>query len=135
MIMRILSVNGVNEAIPNFSLHMTEKMNYDRVIDAYEVLSSSYNGVRDFISVLEMIAEGKFNLTEAVLAGLLLTESLDGRFYSRRKIYKAKYLKINGINCIYLVETKELFSSLYHEKGIFCTEDGTEYVILPDKKR
>ena len=125
------------EEIPHFSIDIFEKINDENIILAYEELSTAYNGIKDYISILDKTREGIFNLSEVIIAGLILTEALDGYLYIARKRHKikAKYIKINNADCIYLVDDKRLFSSFYYEKCTFYAEDGTKYIILASNKR
>lgn len=134
MLFRILETDGIKEEAPHFNMYVMEEVDYRRVSNAYDVLSRSYNGVGDFIQVLEMIADGMFNVTEVVFAGLLLLEAMDGKYYDISGIgYKAKWLKINGWNYIYLVEQRKIIEDF--EDGLFFEEDEALHKILPNIKR
>lgn len=134
MVSRILETDGAKEEAPHFKVYILEEVDYRRVSNAYDVLSKSYNGVGDFISVLEMIAEGWFNVTEVVVAALLLVEAMEGDYYdSTGKCFKAKWLKINYWNYLYLIEQGELISDL--EEGLFFEEDETVHRIHPNIER
>lgn len=123
------------ETVPHFSLNITEDISDNGIVTAYEKLSNCYNGVRDFITVLSSIEEGVFNLEEVTIAGLLLSEALNGKIIHRTEEFKAKYLRINNEDCIFLVDMKVLSSGFYQENSTFYAEDGTEYEILSQKKR
>ncbi len=135
MIYKILPSDGVAEKVPCFDVDTVGNLHYRNIEEAYKELKTSYRGVLDFVPILNDILEGIYSISEMMIATLIFTEGLDGYYIECGEWYKAKYLKINNVDIIYLVNDDELLTNLDFKKSEFDGNDGNRYKLKAFKKK
>lgn len=74
----------VNDKMPHAhiifrsGIPIPEKLDKENIADAYRDLISTYRGVIDFIKVLDGIGDRAYSSVEAIVAGIFITDGLDG---------------------------------------------------------
>ena len=127
MIRKILLTNGVTEKAPCFEMFTEKSLSYRNIEKAYKTLKSSHYGIMDLLSIFDSVLEGIFNVTEITIATLIFTEGLDGYYVEGGEWYRAKYLKINKVDVVYLVDSDELLTNDDFKKSQFDGNDGNRY--------
>lgn len=79
---------------------IVESMCKDNIRYAYEGLTTAYQGVCDFISILDGVCEGLYSPEEIIVAGVIITDALDGYLVKDGYEEDAKYIRVNGLDVI-----------------------------------
>lgn len=134
MVRKILSTNGVPEKVPCFEMLTEKKLRYRNIEEAYKDIKTSHCGIMDFVPIFDNILEGFYNVSETMIATLIFTEGLDGYYIEAGEWYKAKYLKINKIDVVYLVDSDELLTNDDFKKSQFDGNDGNRYKLKSSRE-
>lgn len=82
---------------------IVESMCKDNIRHAYEDLTTAYQGISDFVSILDGVCEGLYSPEEIIVAGIIITDAMDGYLVKDGYEEDAKYIRINGLDVILLV--------------------------------
>ena len=82
-------------------------LNAIRVHTAYEDISTAHNNI-DYLRIFSRICGGTYSPEEVMAAGVIITDALDGYFLNKGKGQEAKYLRINGIDIIFLTKDRRI---------------------------
>lgn len=108
-----------------------------RIHAAYEHISTAYNGIFDYLRIISKICEGTYSPEEVMAAGLIITDALEGHFLNKGKGQEAKYLRINGVDIVFLVKGHKVLIGKDINGGEFYGNNGKHYFfrITAAKKR
>lgn len=120
----------IEERMPHIEISFQAKngrLNRDNILDAYEDLTTAYNGVHDFINILDCICAEMYSLDEAIVAGFFITDALDGCFVKNGYREKAKYMRISGHDVIMTVYSHMILTDSELEGSRFDGDNGKHY--------
>ena len=123
----------IEDKMPHISFFTREELHKDGIRYAYEDLTSTYNGISDFVKILDGIYEGIYSLSEVMVAGIIVTDALDGYFIKENCWAQAKYIRINGCDVILLAFGSEALSGTEIAGFEFDGDNGKRYRLRGQK--
>lgn len=120
----------IEDRMPHIEISFQAKngrLNRDNILDAYEDLTTAYNGVHDFVNILDCICAEMYSLDEAIVAGFFITDALDGCFVKDGYREKAKYMRISGHDVIMTVYSHMILTDSELEGSRFDGDNGKHY--------
>ena len=120
----------IEDRMPHIEISFQAKngrLNRDNILDAYEDLTTAYNGVHEFITILDCICAEMYSLDEAIVAGFFITDALDGCFVKDGYREKAKYMRISGHDVIMTVYSHMILTDSELEGSRFDGDNGKHY--------
>lgn len=120
----------IEDRMPHIEVSFQAKncrLNRDNILDAYEDLTTTYNGVHDFVNILDCICAEMYSLNEAIVAGFFITDALDGCFVKDGYREKAKYMRISGHDVIMTVYSHMILTDSELEGSRFDGDNGKHY--------
>lgn len=112
-------------------------LNAIRIHAAYEDVSTACNNTYDYLRIFSRICEGTYSPEEVMAAGLIITDALEGYFLNKGKGQEAKYLRINGVDIVFLVKGHKVLTGKDINGSEFYGNKGKHYFfkITAAKKR
>lgn len=103
---------------------LAEKFDKDNIRDAYEDLTMACLGVADFVKILDGLCCGLYSPVELIVAGIFITDALNGSFIKEGVPYPAKYLRVNDVDMILLLNDHKVLSG---KELVGCKFDGDNW--------
>lgn len=125
----------IEDKMPHISFFTCEKLHKDGIRYAYEDITSAYNGISDFVKILDGIYDGIYSLAEVMVAGIIVTDALDGYFIKESCWERAKYIRINGCDVILLAYGSEVLTGTKIAGCEFDGDNGKRYRLRGQKVR
>lgn len=119
------------EEIPSVEIIPCEKCMKSGILSAYKNYRKLIYGVPAFVYMLDNIAEGTYNRSEAIIAGLLLDKGVSGAILEWR--CKGVLLRVNGVDLLAL-EDEVLDNGDFHNESFFPDAGGKYILKSMDKK-
>lgn len=120
-------ISIIQDKMPHMEVFTSGNLNLQNIVRAYKDLAGSFRGMLDFIPILDCIFEGFYSLSEVTIAGLILTEGLDGYFRQNGISFEAKYIRINDSDCIYLTGSDQLLTNEDFHRCCFESKNGIRF--------
>ena len=114
---------------PNVNFMTKGEMKRGRIMAAYEDLTTvhMYNGIHDFVTIMDNVFEGDYSLSELMCAGVIITDGVDGCLKKGNYIMDGRYLNINDVNVFLTCPGNELLWGDEIEGWIFEEEKGGRF--------
>ncbi len=111
--------------VPNVNFFTSGQLYYSNIIRAYNDLKESYQGICDFIMIMDFIFEGNYSLSEAMVAGVLITDAREGYLKKGRSyLKKGRYLRINDCD-VFFDDSSEIILSGHKLNGCIFEDSRT----------
>lgn len=121
----------LQEAVPSVDILPCERCTKSGILSAIKDYKALIYGVSTVVCMLDNIAEGVYNRSEAIIAGLLLDKGVSGAILEW--LCKGVLLRVNGVDLIAL-EDQVLDNSDFNNESFF-PDTGGEYILESmDKK-
>ena len=104
---------------PNVNFMTSGELNRDRIVAAYEDLTTAYGGIRDYVTFMDNVFEGVYSLSELMFAGVIITDGVEGYLKKGNCIIYGRYLNINDANVFLTHPENELLVGDEIEGWIF----------------
>lgn len=117
----------IPDKMPHIELFTHGEITRDNIQKAYRDITTAYNGVSDYVSILDNIFDGFYSLSEATIAGLLITNAVDGYFFRNNTCEQARYIRINDCDMVLLKGTGELLADTDVFHCEFESHSGNRY--------
>ena len=88
----------IHEEVPSVEIIPCEKCLKPGILSAYKDYKKLIYGVPAVVHMLDNIAEGTYNRSEAIVAGLLLGKGVSGAILEWR--CKGIFLRVNGVDLL-----------------------------------
>ena len=124
----------VEDRMPHIKHFYGGADNAKNILYAYKDLTTAYAGIRDFVFILDGIAEGYYSIIEVMLAGMIITDGLDGYLIVRKDFIKAKYIRINDEDYVMLADGSTLYFKEVLDSCEFDGNNGIRYQFDSDKR-
>lgn len=121
----------LHEEIPSVEIIPCEKCTKSGILFAYKNYKDLIYGVSTVVCMLDNIAEGAYNRSEAIIAGLLLDKGVSGAILEW--LGKGILLRVNGVDLLAL-EDEILDNSDFHNESFFPDTGGKYILKSMDKK-
>ncbi len=121
----------LHEEIPSVEVIPCEKCTKSGILSAYKDYRKLIYGVPTVVYMLDNIAGGFYNRSEAIVAGLLLGKGVSGAVLEWRS--KGVLLRVNGVDLLAL-EDEILDNSDFHNESFFPDTGGKYILTSLDKK-
>lgn len=118
----------IQDRMPHADLITDRCIKKEELICACFDLATAYNGIRDFVEILNRIYEGIYSVSAVTIAGLILTEALDGYFIKEGKRKRAKYIRVNDCDIV-LGTDGDIFINADIRNGEFECDNGIRYLL------
>lgn len=122
----------IKDKMPHITLTECETYNKDNILLAYEDLRTAYSGIHDYIYILDGIRDGIYSVLEVMMAGIILTNGLEGYLLKDNSYIEARYIRINQTDFMVLSDASELF--FYDELG-GCEFEGENDIRYTFKRK
>lgn len=95
--------------VPNVNFFTNGEIYKSGISKAYRDLSTMWNGIRDFVSIMDGVFEGDYSLSEVMAAGVILTDAREG-YLKEGDLYlkKGRYLRVNGCDVFLDISGEEI---------------------------
>lgn len=127
-------ISIIPDKMPHIELFTNGEITKANIEKAYRDIANAYNGVRDYVSILDSIFEGFYSLSEATIAGVLITDAADGYFIKNNIWEPARYIRINDCEIIFLKATNEVLSDRDVFHCDFESNSGIRYKLKTGKE-
>lgn len=115
----------IHEEMPSVEIIPCEKCAKSGILSVYKDYRKLIYGIPAVVYMLDNIAEGIYNRSEAIIAGLLLDKGVSGAILEWR--CKGVFLRVNGIDLLAL-EDQILDNSDFHNE-LFFPDTGGKYIL------
>ena len=89
---------------------IAEKLDKENIRYAYEDLTTAHKGVIDFVKIVDGLACGLYSPEELIVAGVMITDALEGYFIKNGYMEKAKYLRVNDLDMVLLSDDHHILA-------------------------
>ena len=115
----------IHEEVPSVEIIPCEKCLKPGILSAYKDYKKLIYGVPAVVHMLDNIAEGTYNRSEAIVAGLLLGKGVSGAILEWR--CKGIFLRVNGVDLL-AFEDQILDNGDFHNESFF-PDTGGKYIL------
>ncbi len=123
----------IHDKMPHVNLPTNGALSKNNIRHAYEDITTAYNGINDFVNILDRIYEGVYSLSEVITAGIIATNASDGYFKNGRSWERAKYIRINGNDTVFLMQSHNTLAGDEIAGCEFDSDNGEYYKFKPQK--
>ncbi len=115
----------IHEEMPSVEIIPCENATKSGILSAYKNYRKLIYGVSAVVYMLDNIAEGAYNRSEAIIAGLLLDKGVSGAILEWQ--CRGMLLRVNGVDLLAL-EEQILDNSDFHNESFF-PDIGGKYIL------
>lgn len=106
---------------------LVERVDKENLRYAYEDLTNAGLGVIDFVKILDGLCCGLYAPEELIIAGIIITDALDGYFVKEGFPQRAKYIRINDCDLVLLMQRNIILAGEEIDHCEFKEDNGKRY--------
>lgn len=112
---------------------IAEQLDRENIRYAYEDLTTAHKGVIDFVKIVDGLACGLYFPEELIVAGVMITDALAGYFINNGYMEKAKYLRVNDLDMVLLLDDYHILAGRELAGCEFDGDNGKRYKLKTRK--
>lgn len=117
----------IEDTMPHIHLTASGTHNNYNIMDAYKDFTKTRKGISGYLSILDGIVDGVYNELEVLIAGVFVTDGLDGYMIVGQNRARAKYIRLNDEDFVMFSDGTVLFFP--EQLGSWCKFEGDNGVL------